>query len=87
MRISKREVEGMFQRLGRAITAAGDDATLYTLSVWSPGDGATRYKVEREGSHVTSNAMGASEAYYMLASMCSILEHTTRERDRERSAA
>jgi hypothetical protein len=49
--------------------------------VWAPGDGKTRYRINREGHHVGSYALGASEAYHQFHAMANILERTTAARE------
>ena len=73
MQATKRDVRAAFERFAKAMQRIGDPRT-YTLEIWSPGDGKTRYQVDCDSSHVTSYALGAGNAAQMLHAMCEVAE-------------
>ena len=64
-RITKRDLQGSLAGLRRAMGAHGIDTSGWVLGTWSPGDGATRYRVEDGGDNPLGGRywLGAAEAY------------------------
>lgn len=84
MAVQRSEVEKAYRYFVDAMRAAGDTVGEFELEVWAPGDGATRYRVSRNGRELGDYALGRSEArsrFYAMAAAIDALTRARGERD------